>query len=141
MRVRRPTGRRIKFARWHCGFVSRLPRFAGHAMRIKPSPATAAVAGVWTATGMAVRSFLAEAHFLVGLPGYAITLLFVFVFIVAPVALFVFGLDARPPKLFQPLDSEEWGRFRAAMFRALCWFIAGGATLIVLSFVRRLWVT
>jgi hypothetical protein len=110
-------------------------------MNVKPSPATAAVAGVWTATGMAVRSFLDEGHFLVGLVGNAITLLFIFLFIFAPVALFVFGRDARPPRLFQPLDSEYWRRFRAALFRGLCWFIAGAATLIVLSFARQLGVT
>ena len=139
MHVRRPTERKIEFARWHSGFVSCLPYFAGRPMRISPSPATAAVAGIWTAVGMGVRSFLDEAHVLAGLPGIAITLLFVFVFIVAPVALFVFGRDARPPKLFQPLDSEDWRRFRAAMFRALCWFIAGSATMVVLSFARKLW--
>lgn len=110
-------------------------------MRVEPSPATAAVAGVWTAAGMAVRLFLDEANFLAGLAGAAITLLFLFLFIVAPVALFVFGRDARPPRLFLPLDSEDWGRFRAAVFRALCWLIAGGATLIVLSFARRFWMT
>jgi len=90
---------------------------------------------------MAVRSFLDGAQFMAGLAGGAITLLFLFVFIFAPVALFVFGRDARPPKLFQPLDAEDWGRFRAAMFRALCWFIAGGTTMIVLWFARRLWIT
>jgi hypothetical protein len=90
---------------------------------------------------MAVRSFLDEAHFLAGLSGDAITLLFLFVFIFAPVAVFVFGLDARPPRLSHSLDAEDWRRFRAAMFRALCWFIAGGTTVILLSFARRFWMT
>ncbi len=90
---------------------------------------------------MAARSFLDEAHFLTGLAGDAISLLFLFLFIFAPVALFVFGRDARPPRLFQPLDSEVWRRFRAALFRGLCWFIAGGATLIALTLARHLWVS
>ena len=90
---------------------------------------------------MVVRIFLDEAHLLAGLPGNAITLLLLFVFIFAPVALFVFGRDARPPRLFHPLNAEDWRRFRAALFRALCWFIAGGATLIVLALARQFWVT
>ena len=90
---------------------------------------------------MAVRSLLGEANFLAGMAGDAITLLFLFLFIFAPVALFVFGRDARPPRLFQPLDTEDWRRFRAAMFRALCWFIAGGTTMIVLWVARQLWTT
>jgi hypothetical protein len=103
-------------------------------MRIKATPVSAALAGVWSALGLVPLDNWAEHHQSVTALQYNLAFLAgVLVFLFAPGYLFVVGADAGPFSRAWFLRKEERGRYAVVVKRMLIWFFAAGVFGVVWS--------
>jgi len=106
-------------------------------MAIVATRKTAAFAGVWTALGMAGVEAWEKTHPLDATSHNILFLAALTVFLFIPAFLFVFGLETLRP--FAHAESRVLNkRWRDSLIRALCWFLGGGVTLIVLGLVGQI---
>src|SRR5688572_7835967 len=104
-------------------------------LAIKATPLTAALAGVWTAVGMTTFNAIMTGRDFDRLTHNLIMISAGLIFFYVPVFVLVFGPQNSRLNIRYHFTAEYWRRdFPQGCIRGLCWFLAGGVSLIVYSY-------
>src|SRR5436305_385850 len=104
-------------------------------MKIAATTNTAILAGAWSGIGLSLLETATRNHPLSAVMDRLAHVAGVLVFFVAPVPIFVFGVDDGRWQLGNVLTREYWREYPQLCLRVISWFLAGAASVIVYSWL------